>query len=414
MSPPPHHMNPPPHHSYYYDGQPGGGAGGAGRGHLDHQRESPPQTQLLASDDGATQAAIQYLSNNTLAATSAELVFPDDKSLLTDYFYHLINQLQLCRFLETDRKTRGGKRENVKIGFGGIECKHCASMVGNILSRKFFWSNVDRLANSFAEIPSHVLKCRNCSTETKSALGQIKLSHSEQMTRLPRGSQKVFFRRMWRRMHHSAIEERSHNDNNDDSLTLDEPFPTSYRRNHGLNPIPPDGRGVTLSIPDDHDWLSDMDCFVRNNLEAFCATEEDVHSAQSDRKYPIQLGQVGVRCLHCARYNAARGNGVSFPYSISGIYESVREFQRLHLDTCTHISDKLKDEMKSMKTSTSLSSVLRKYYVLAAKALGMVDTQDGIRSTGEVVPITSFADMIHRDHSRDDDEMRGEGKRRKE
>lgn len=251
---------------------------------------------------------------------------------------------------------------------------------------------MDRLANSFAEIPSHVLKCRNCPSEIKSALSQIKLRHPEQMAQLPRGSQKVFFRRMWRRMH----TERGNSPN---------------AAKAELKPILLSGEGVSLSIPEDADWLSDLDCFVRKNLEAFCATEDDVHSAQSDRKYPIHLGQVGIRCRHCSKNNAARGNAVSFPYSISGIYESVREFQRLHLDSCVHLSDSMKDELKGLKTSTSLSSVLRRYYVLAAKALGMMDTQDGIRSGGELIPIGNFADMIH---GRDEDDVRDAKRRREE
>lgn len=357
---------------------------------------TPPNQNIT---DSGTVAAIQYLINNTSPPTTAPLVYNEDKTLLTDYFFHLMQQLQLCQFSESDRKTRGGKRENVKIGFGGLECMHCANVVGNTLSRKFFWSNVDRLANSFAEIPSHVLKCRNCPAEVKSALGQLKLRHPEQMAQLPRGSQKVFFRRMWRRMH----------------FENDQDTP---RKSTGLSPILPDGSGTPLSIPEDSDWLSDMDCFVRKNLEAFCATEEDMQSAQSDRKYPIHSGQVGIRCRHCAKHSTARGNAVSFPYSISGIYESVREFQRLHLDSCPHLSDELKEELKGMKTSTSLSSVLRRYYVLAAKALGMTDTQDGIRAGGEIIPIGSVAEMIHgrgedRNHNRNLRNQREDDKRRK-
>ena len=352
-----------------------------------HCRPSSPHSQ--APSDAITTEAIQYLMNNPVPTTSSPLVFPEDKALLTSYFYHLMAQLQLCRFSESDRKTRGGKRENVKIGFGGIECKHCANVVGNTLSRKFFWSNVDRLANSFAEIPSHVLKCRNCPAEVKSALGQIKLRHSEQMTQLPRGSQKVFFRRMWRRMHTETKNPCSPNSN----IKI-------------IKPIPLNGLGVPLAIPNDHDWLSDMDCFVRKNIEAFCATENDIQAAQSDRKYPIHFGQVGIRCRHCSRRNVARGSGVSFPQNISGIYESVREFQRLHLESCENFSDDLKNELKSLKTSTSLSSVLRKYYVMSAKALGMIDTQDGVRSRGEIVPIENFLDMIH-DKESDENNRRG-------
>eukprot|EP00586_Coscinodiscus_wailesii_P019334 CAMPEP_0172499334 /NCGR_PEP_ID=MMETSP1066-20121228/125708_1 /TAXON_ID=671091 /ORGANISM="Coscinodiscus wailesii, Strain CCMP2513" /LENGTH=568 /DNA_ID=CAMNT_0013273025 /DNA_START=16 /DNA_END=1722 /DNA_ORIENTATION=- len=319
-------------------------------------------------------AAVELLLQHAPPPSPTSLVLQEDKSLLTDYFFYLIQQLRLCRFSESDRKTRGGKRENVKIGFGGLECRHCAAANPNN-SRKFFWSNVDRLANSFAEIPSHVLKCRNCEESIKNALIVLKGKHPEQMAKLPRGSQKVFFRRMWRRVHmDGAVKEEE-----ETAAAPASPVETSM----ALAP-------VLLAIPEDQDWLSDTDCFVRRNLQVFSATNDDLNSAHSDRKYPICLDQVGIRCLHCANSpKGARGNAVSFPYSIDGIYESVRELQKLHLDSCPNLPADITKELSSLKTSTSLSSVLRRYYVLAAKALGMVDTPDGIRLGGEATTIAA-------------------------
>jgi hypothetical protein len=155
------------------------------------------------------------------------------------------------------------------------------------------------------------------------------------------------------------------------------------------DPPSPSSR-VLLGIPEDKEWLSDMDCFVRHNLEVFCATQEDVDIAQQDRKYPVNVGQVGIRCIHCGlakEGQGARGSAVAFPYSISGIYESVREFQRLHLDSCPNLPPAAKQKLAGKKGSSSLSSVLRKYYVLAAKALGLYDTPDGIRCGAEAVPL---------------------------
>jgi hypothetical protein len=50
-----------------------------------------------------------------------------------------------------------------------------------------------------------------------------------------------------------------------------------------------------LAIPEDKEWLSEKDCFIRKQLEVFCATEDDVAAAQADRKYPVQVSQVGIR-----------------------------------------------------------------------------------------------------------------------
>jgi len=407
-----------------------------------------------ASDgsDNAARQAIDHLvqSESILSMDSrsssepTDLVLEEDKLLLTDYFFHLMKQLRLCRFSESDRKTRGGKRENIAVGYGGLQCVHCAEAPN---SRKFFWSNVDRLANSFAEIPGHILKCRRCPAQTKQALLELKLRHPDQMSRLPRGSQKVFFRRMWRRLHDSdpALPSPSqrqqqlltdNKENHDNKLSNDEvPSPqatdvskttvetmgsmhtspgTTSDESMGMQlrttedaaralaasvtspssgPISPSSR-ILLAISEDKEWLSDMDCFIRRQLEVFCATEEDVAVAQSDRKYPVNLNQIGIRCVHCALCKdgiGARGTAVAYPYSISGIYESVREFQRLHLEACSNLPCDIKDKFSGFKGSASLSSVLRKYYVLAAKALGLYDTPDGIRSGAEAVPIGSSA-----------------------
>jgi len=368
----------------------------------------------------------EYYARDPENSKIPRLVLEDDRLLLTDYFFYLMKQLRLCRFSESDRKTRGGKREKIKIGYGGLQCVHCADVPN---SRKFFWSNVDRLANSFAEIPGHILKCRRCPTQTKEALMTLKSFHPEQMARLPRGSQKVFFRRMWRRLHdedpvepgikgsllneenvtpEQANKDRSESKGEDAKKDNASPTIGSPKSDDGSLPIlsakeaaealaksltqdkdSPPGPKILLAIGDDKNWLSDMDCFIRKQIEVFCATEEDVASAQADRKYPVKVRQVGIRCIHCsASAVGATGQAVSYPYTISGIYESVREFQRLHLDSCENITEETQLKLHAFRGSSSLSSVLRKYYVSAARALGLQDSPKGIRTSGESISIT--------------------------
>lgn len=400
------------------------------------------------TDDATYKAAMDFLTKKTveMARPAADppgsdvgqsLIDRSDTDLLTDYFFHMMQQLVVCRFSEKDRKTRGGKRENINIGYGGLQCIHCIEAPS---ARKFFWSTVDRLANSFAEIPSHVLKCKHCPENVKDALLALKGRHPDQMQMLPRGSQKVFFRRMWRRLHDgdSAAGEaaaaaatpllRRTSSVSEGGKGRDPPLSEPRRaslssaaaaevlKTPGVaapaaaealaKSLEPAGSGnvleghalkkrrVLLAIPEDKDWLSDTDCFVRSNIEVFSATQQDVEHATADRKYPIKLGQVGIRCLHCAMaQGGARGAAVSYPYSISGIYESVREFQRLHLDTCENVPQDLKDASDKLGSgAASLSSVLRRYFVQAARALGLHDTEDGgIRAGGEIVPVSTAA-----------------------
>jgi len=406
------------------------------------------------TDDVTYRAAVDFLTKETVkmarptiqdSDVGQSLIDGSDADLLTDYFFHVMQQLVVCRFSEKDRKTRGGKRENVNIGYGGLQCIHCIEATS---ARKFFWSTVDRLANSFAEIPSHVLKCKHCPDDAKDALLALKGRHPDQMQMLPRGSQKVFFRRMWRRLHdgdsEAAIPVRDRRSSSMSETGMDpppsapRPRVSSSTSENGIDPPPsalrprisaaeaalkspeiaapaaatllaksmePEKEAqegsdvprqereiVLLAIPEDKDWLSDMDCFVRNNIEVFSSRQPDVEFAAADRKYPIKIGQVGIRCVHCAMASGgARMAAVSYPYSISGIYESVREFQRLHLDTCQNVPQDLKEASDKLGSGVaSLSSVLRRYYVQAARALGLFDTQDGgIRAGGKSMPMST-------------------------
>jgi len=378
-----------------------------------------------ARSEAVLKAALEHVEKSEeeiekrQGTSETALILEEDKALLTDYFFHIMKQLRLCRFSENDRKTRGGKRDNIKVGFGGLQCVHCSE---NQNSRKFFWSNVDRLANSFAEIPSHVLKCRRCPVQTKQALQDLKERHSEQMTHLPRGSQKVFFRRMWRRLHgdeeskvslkceevdsqevtsseaKESIEGgeivKKDENNNESNTSLDDNIILGMSTASAAKALADYAAGmkpltrILLAIDEDKKWLSDMDCFVRSNLEVFCATQYDIEFAESDRKYPITQSQIGIRCVHCALSSqGARGTAVFFPPFISGIYESVREFQRIHLESCPCLPKHFKEKLSTLKGSSSLSSVLRRYYVEAAQALGIHDTDEGMRAGCEPKPV---------------------------
>ncbi|KAL7561827.1 hypothetical protein ACA910_009667 [Epithemia clementina (nom. ined.)] len=176
-----------------------------------NRRPSLSQQQQPTKDVNLSQA-VAYLEANDLSSTyvdgtpvpeDRQLLVGDDRLLLTDYTYYLMKQLRHCQFSERDRKTRGGKRETISVGFGGLECVHCARQE-HARSRKFFWAHADRLANSFAEIPTHILKCAACPRETQEALLVLKAKHQEQMPLVARGSQKVYFRRMWFRIQNNV------------------------------------------------------------------------------------------------------------------------------------------------------------------------------------------------------------------
>ena len=91
----------------------------------------------------------------------------------------------------------------------------------------------------------------------------------------------------------------------------------------------------------------------------------------ADRKYPIKIGQVSIHCVHCTMASGcARGAAVSYTYSIRGIYESVQEFQQLHLDSCQNVPQDTKEASNKLGSrAASLSLVLRRYYVQGSRSL---------------------------------------------
>ncbi|KAL7566439.1 hypothetical protein ACA910_000919 [Epithemia clementina (nom. ined.)] len=421
---------------------------GAGREYEQRSRDLTADTPL--------NRAMAFLDVNDLSANYADgspvpdrfrLVVHDDRLLLTDYYYYLMKQLRHCRFAESDRRTRGGKRDTIEIGYGGLQCVHCAKLPN---ARKFFWGSVDRLANSFAEIPTHILKCRGCPKEMQEALLKLKEKHAEQMAKLPRGSQKVYFRRMWRRIHEEADPSQQHTRRTYHPVPSNSPPASSHARpperlhpfttqkltlamasspgggsvgseesavlmernpseaamalvdsSIQLGPPSPSSR-VLLAIPNDREWLSDIDIFIRQQVEVFCATTEDVAAAREGNKSPIEEGTVGIRCIHCAiSKQQPTEHHTLYPFSIGGLYEAVQEFHRLHLDHCTNVTPAAAAKLaslKSLKGNSSLPSVGRNYYKIAAQSLGLYDTKSGIRASGNSVPIPPT--FSFREHSR--------------
>lgn len=351
------------------------------------------------STDASFQAAIKLLSSldEVVEAKEEPLVLPEDKLLLTDYFYFVNKQLKLCRFTESDRKTRGGKRETIEIGFGGLECRHCAGSSG---SRKFFWSDVDRLANSFAEIPGHILKCRKCPDNVKQSLSDLKQRHPEQMARLPRGSQKVFFRRMWKRLHNTASGDEAEPKNEglvgvSQSSKVEQPPPIPLTKEdkkpsptqseqprsttEADSSLPASSSKVLLSIPQDSEWLSDFDCFLRLRVEVFSATREQVdESIREGAAQAIKEGQIGIRCACCSRNpDKSIGGEAIYPPSIESIQAKVRELQ-VHFDKCPCFSQVEREAyLQVAKGDSVITPASLKYYVAAAKTFGLFDSPDG-------------------------------------
>jgi len=142
-------------------------------------------------------------------------------------------------------------------------------------------------------------------------------------------------------------------------------------------------RRMLLALESDAESLSDRQCYVRTTMvEIFGATEKDVTSRHTKGAQKLVIGQVGIRCVHCAnlRTRDRAERAICYPSSISRIYQTVADMQRFHFEHCKAITDDIRKVYKTLKTTRPRGvGSPQTYWVQSAKVLGLADTEDGIR-----------------------------------
>jgi len=132
---------------------------------------------------------------------SRAVVFEDDRKLVTDYLFTLLDQMETCYFSEPDRVGGRSKVKNCSIGYPGLQCHHCAGKAG---FGRYFPASFQALnsANSDRNIFNHLVKCRRCPDQVKELL--LRYLDEQKNAKNRRGLRKVFFQRVWQRMHDPA------------------------------------------------------------------------------------------------------------------------------------------------------------------------------------------------------------------
>ena len=143
---------------------------------------------------------------------------------------------------------------------------------------------------------------------------------------------------------------------------------------------------VCLFIDSDTTFLDNLQNFLRTKcVEVFVATQYHLHAPSgAGGGKPSYVGQVGLRCIHCKgmpRKELAR-QAVSYPSRCDLILESVRNYQRTHLEACPLIPQVIKNEYKKLQSLRNARSgtrpkthkVLKVYFAEAARELGIVDS----------------------------------------
>ncbi len=136
-----------------------------------------------------------------------------------------------------------------------------------------------------------------------------------------------------------------------------------------------------LSIPTDEQFLDPGHNFLRHTcIEVFVSSNEH-NSGGIGRGSKPNL--VGLRCAYCKHIpKRERANqSVSYPSKTANICESVRNFQRTHLEACEYIPDQIKKKYRELVSQTYRKVPLKyvKVYVAeAANLIGIVQTPEGL------------------------------------
>ncbi|GAX23640.1 hypothetical protein FisN_12Hh213 [Fistulifera solaris] len=148
---------------------------------------------------------------------------------------------------------------------------------------------------------------------------------------------------------------------------------------------------ISMAMADDSFYLSPLQTWTRRQFEFFSATVEDASLLQAGRR-AVTVGRVGIRCIHC---KAARRSvkdpwpigAMSYPTNVNSLHTICTQKPTLHFEhNCKYMSNVARQELDFIQQQSELSSKRFKsafsvplYYILAAKRIGLTDTDDGLR-----------------------------------
>ena len=95
----------------------------------------------------------------------------------------------------------------------------------------------------------------------------------------------------------------------------------------------------------DDSFLSDRQVILRKQIEFFVATQEDIDKTYANHRKRFSIGQVGIRCRHCAGhpYKEPIKGAIYFPASLCSIYQAGQNMLLEHFaNKCERIDPQLK------------------------------------------------------------------------
>lgn len=162
----------------------------------------PPQFSFASLSDSSIGSKPYASSNFDDLIIDSNLVYPKDRDLVPDALFVAMAQMNPCTLTHADRVGCYKARE---IGFVGMSCKFCGGQPG---FGRFFPASIRSLAQTTTSqtIMKHIAgKCRFCPPQVRNTVLDLQreqaLRESMSSGRPRYGSRKIFFQRVWARLH---------------------------------------------------------------------------------------------------------------------------------------------------------------------------------------------------------------------
>ena len=139
---------------------------------------------------------------------------------------------------------------------------------------------------------------------------------------------------------------------------------------------------LPLATTADIDNLSPYQCFLREQIELFETNEDYLSIKAQGRNNPIELGQVGIRCRHCAvgtHFTQLKTSAIQYSMSINGIYQVALKMGRAHFNECRLVPDKIKKRLLELREQPRKRARGRKYWKETLEAQGLIEDGNRLR-----------------------------------
>lgn len=138
-------------------------------------------------------------------------------------------------------------------------------------------------------------------------------------------------------------------------------------------------KGIPVSSSYDVQELTKYQALIRQQFEFFEATLDDVQGSVQGRRKKLSVGQVGIRCKHCAhRPLRHRGkSSVYYPSYLGGVYQAAQNMAKTHLcESCDSIPATLKERIRYLQKQGGLGKIGKIYWVEGCRFIGIIETDD--------------------------------------